>query len=149
MKNDKIKAVEQLFRELIPLYHKKLSIIFREDDEDAKIRCHKNQKRAILLIAQEKGVILSELGRFLDMRKGSLTSLIDSLEANGLVERRSDKNDRRKTLLYLTPAGEKYYRQLLAQSSKTYQQLFSRLSAEELDDFLRSLQVVVQGLRKI
>ncbi len=94
-------------------------------------------------------MILSELGRFLDMRKGSLTSLIDSLEANGLVERRNDKKDRRKTLLYLTPAGEEYYRQLLAQSSKTYRQLFSCLSDEELDTFLQSLQVVVQGLRKI
>ena len=148
MKNEKIKAVEQLFRELIPLYHKKLSIVFREDD-DGKIRCHKNQKRAILLIAQEKGVILSELGRFLDMRKGRLTSLIDTLEAYGLVERRNDKKDRRKTLLYLTPAGEEYYRQLLAQSSKTYRQLFSCLSDEELDTFLQALQVVVQGLRKI
>ncbi|HHX74792.1 MAG TPA: winged helix DNA-binding protein [Firmicutes bacterium] len=148
MKNEKIKAVEQLFMELIPLYHKKLSIIFREDDE-AKFRCHKNQKRAILLIAREKGVILSELGRFLDMRKGSLTSLIDSLVANGLVERRGDKNDRRKTLLYLTPAGEEYYHQLLAQTSKTYQRLFSRLSDMELDVFLQSLQAVVEGLRKI
>ncbi|MCR3921289.1 MAG: MarR family transcriptional regulator [Firmicutes bacterium] len=148
MENEKIKEIERLFMEFIPLYHKKLSLIFREDDE-AEFRCHKNQKRAILLIHREKGVILSELGRFLDMRKGSLTSLIDALVENGLVERRDDKNDRRKTLLYLTETGHEYYQQIMNQARKTYQKLFSQLTDEEIEACKSGLEQVVAVIKKL
>ncbi|HHU30503.1 MAG: MarR family transcriptional regulator [Bacillota bacterium] len=148
MENPKIKEIERLFLDFIPLYYEKLSPIFREED-GAGLRCHKNQKRAIMVIQRKKGVILSELGRYLDMRKGSLTSLIDSLVKNGLVERREDKSDRRKTLLYLTEAGEEYYQKMMAQTSKTYQKLFSKLSPEEIENCLCGLQLVVDALKKI
>lgn len=148
MHNPKIKEIEHLFMEFMPLYHQKLSPIFRENDDD-EFRCHKNQKRAIMIIHRTKGIILSELGRYLDMRKGSLTSLIDALVENGLVERREDVHDRRKTLLYLTEAGEEYYRQMMERTSKTYQELFSKLSEEEIEQCLQGLQHVVAALKKI
>ncbi|NLZ92430.1 MAG: MarR family transcriptional regulator [Firmicutes bacterium] len=141
-----IAEIERLFLEFIPLYHKKLSLIFREDD-DAEYRCNKNQKRAILLIRKQSGLILSELGRYLDMRKGSLTSLIDSLEMAGLVERRGDKQDRRKTMLFLTAAGEEYYQQIMLQSKKTYQKLFAKLSKEEIEKCRKGLSDVVSVLK--
>lgn len=148
MSEEKIREIQKLFMEFIPLYHKKLSLVFREDD-DGDIRCHKNQKRAILMIQKEKGVTLTELGRFMDMRKGSLTSLIDSLVENGLVERRPDKTDRRMALLYLTPRGEDYYRQLIARYTQRYFEVFSRLSEDEIDKSLEGMNNVVAALKKI
>ncbi|NLZ39151.1 MAG: MarR family transcriptional regulator [Firmicutes bacterium] len=142
-----IEEIEQLFTEFIPLYHKKLSLIFRKDDEDMEYKCNKNQKRAILLIRKERGVILSELGRYLDLRKGSLTSLIDSLERAGLVERRLDKQDRRKTKLFLTAAGEEYYQQIMLQSKRTYYKLFSKLPKEEIEKCRNGLKDVVSVLK--
>src|SRR5437660_8484471 len=47
-----------------------------------------------------------ELARWLHYDPSNITSLADSLEARGLIERRADAADRRFRLLALTPAGE-------------------------------------------
>lgn len=146
--DEKIVEIEQLFLEFIPLYHKKLSLIFREETS-TKFRCTKNQKRAILLIRKKEGVMISELGRLLDMRKGSLTPLIDSLVENGLVERQDDLCDRRKTLLYLTPAGKQYHQQIMSQARNTYQKLFAQLSPQEIEQCRAGLEQIVPIMRKL
>src|SRR2546425_6618559 len=48
-----------------------------------------------------------ELARRLHYDPSNITSLADSLEARGLIERRADATDRRFRLLALTPAGER------------------------------------------
>ena len=48
-----------------------------------------------------------ELARRLHYDPSNITSLADSLEARGLIERRADAADRRFRLLALTPAGER------------------------------------------
>nr|WP_272954556.1 MarR family transcriptional regulator [Kribbella sandramycini] len=53
----------------------------------------------------DRPVRLSELATLLDIVPRSATSLVDDLEAAGLVARRPDPNDRRATLVALTPAG--------------------------------------------
>ena len=47
-----------------------------------------------------------DLARRLHYDPSNITSLADSLEARGLIERRADAADRRFRLLALTPAGE-------------------------------------------
>src|SRR5213080_2942917 len=48
-----------------------------------------------------------ELARRLHYDPSNITSLADSLETRGLIERRADASDRRFRLLALTPAGER------------------------------------------
>ena len=48
-----------------------------------------------------------ELARRLHYDPSNITSLADSLEARGLLERRADASDRRFRLLALTPEGER------------------------------------------
>lgn len=44
----------------------------------------------------------SSIARALDLTTGSVTTLLDRLEDQGLVERRSAPNDRRSLLIHLT-----------------------------------------------
>jgi DNA-binding MarR family transcriptional regulator len=48
-----------------------------------------------------------ELARRLHYDPSNINALADSLEARGLIERRSDATDRRLRLLALTPEGER------------------------------------------
>lgn len=48
-----------------------------------------------------------ELARRLHYDPSNINALADSLEARGLIERRSDVSDRRLRLLALTPEGER------------------------------------------
>lgn len=148
MKEEKIKEIEQLFLEFFPLYYKKFSAVFRENDKPG-LRCTKNQKRAILLIKNHEGITSTELGQCLDMRKGSLTTLLDSLAEMGLVQRIPDEADRRRVLLYLTAAGNDYFTEMMAKHEQLFLKLFTKLPTDELEECLDGLKKVVGKIKKI
>ena len=52
-----------------------------------------------------EGLKQSELAEMLDLQPITLTRLLDRLSECGLIERRSDPNDRRAKRLFLTPAA--------------------------------------------
>lgn len=148
MKEHKIKEIEQLFLEFFPLYYQKFGAFFREHDGTG-IRCTKNQKRAIMMISHREGVTSTELGQCLDMRKGSLTTLLDSLESMNLLERKPDAIDRRRVLLFLTPNGKTYFAEIMTKHEKLFRELFSKLPQQEIDQCLNALHKVVTTVRKI
>jgi MarR family transcriptional regulator, organic hydroperoxide resistance regulator len=144
---EKIKEIEQCFLEFFPLYYERFSGIFREDGgQDCRIS--KNQKRAIILIKKRSGLTPTELGRFLDMRKGSLTTLLDALDTLGLVERRTDPSDRRKVLLSLTETGNQYYEEMMGRHERLFCETFGRLGEDELDQCLTGIKNVVASIKK-
>jgi MarR family transcriptional regulator for hemolysin len=56
-------------------------------------------------VERSEGVKQIELAETLDLQPITLTRLIDRLCESGLIERRSDPDDRRAKRLYLTPAA--------------------------------------------
>src|SRR5689334_25305602 len=50
---------------------------------------------------------VNEIGRRVMLTSGSMTTAIDRLERKGMVERRTDSNDRRTRMVHLTPAGRR------------------------------------------
>ena len=64
----------------------------------------------LLILAGEGSMRPSELADRRHLSRSGATRLIDRLERDGLVERRSHDADRRGTALALTPAGETAFR---------------------------------------
>jgi MarR family transcriptional regulator for hemolysin len=60
-------------------------------------------------IAIERGLNQSQIASRLSIEGPPLTRHLDRMEADGLVERRRDTNDRRVQRVYLTVAGTKLY----------------------------------------
>ena len=63
--------------------------------------------------------------------KSNVTQLVDRLEADGLVSRDGDPNDRRSRLAVLTDAGRKAYARGVRFSMQAERELFGALSADE------------------
>ena len=63
------------------------------------------QWSVLFRLERHEGLKQSELAEILDIQPITLTRLIDRLCDNGLIERRSDPNDRRAKRLFLTPAA--------------------------------------------
>jgi DNA-binding MarR family transcriptional regulator len=63
------------------------------------------QYLAMLVLWEDDGLAVSELGQRLQLDSGTLTPLLKRLEASGLLQRRRDSADERRVLLQLTPAG--------------------------------------------
>ena len=65
------------------------------------------QYLAMLVLWENDGVTVSELGDRLHLDSGTLTPLLKRLEAADLVTRLRDVQDERRVLIRLTPAGRR------------------------------------------
>lgn len=77
------------------------------------------------------------------MRKGTLTTLLGSLEAGGLVYREPDSSDRRKTRLFLTSESEKYVAELMRRYHERFYRRFESVPVHDVDVQLYHLQHIV------
>jgi DNA-binding MarR family transcriptional regulator len=76
---------------------------------------------------------LGQLAERLSCVKSNVTQLVDRLEADGLVSRTGDPNDRRSRLAVLTDAGRKAYAKGSEIQVQTERELFGVLTEDESD----------------
>ena len=76
------------------------------------------------------------VGASMHITSGSMTSVLDTLERNGFIERLTDPSDRRRVLVDVTPAAQAVLDQLLPQVVQTATAAFGGFSDGDLLDFL-------------
>jgi len=74
---------------------------------------------------------LGQLADRLACVKSNVTQLVDRLEADGLVARAPDPNDKRSRLAVITEAGRQAHQEGARIQRQVEEQLFSTLSADE------------------
>ena len=87
----------------------------------------------------DRALRLSELANQLGIVPRSATSVVDDLEAAGLVARKPDPDDRRATLVNLTPAGTKVLATIRRHRRDAMVSLIERLEPSEQTELLRLL----------
>jgi len=87
----------------------------------------------------DRALRLSELANQLGIVPRSATSVVDDLEAAGLVARKPDPDDRRATLVNLTPAGTKVLATIRRLRRDAMVSLVERLEPSEQAELLRLL----------
>lgn len=83
------------------------------------------QYSILLMLSQSPGGRQQVIGDALSIKRPNLVTLIDELEARGLVRRSAHPEDRRSHALYLTDAGQR----LLADAEDVHQGHQRRLAA--------------------
>jgi DNA-binding MarR family transcriptional regulator len=84
----------------------------------------------------------------LDLQPISLTRLLDGLSENGLIERRSDPNDRRAKRLFLTPAARPLLDRLSELGEDLMATALAGLDQSEASALLASLMAIKENLRQ-
>ena len=87
----------------------------------------------------DRALRLSELANQLGIVPRSATTVVDDLEAAGLVARKPDPDDRRATLVNLTPAGTKLLTTIRRHRRDAMVSLVERLEPSEQAELLRLL----------
>ncbi|WP_427892578.1 MarR family winged helix-turn-helix transcriptional regulator [Kribbella sp. GL6] len=85
-----------------------------------------------------------ELARQLRMSPAALTNRLDALERRGYVERTHDRDDRRKVMATLTPAGRELWERGIGDMLRVENELIHQLSPSrrtELNELLRLLVI--------
>jgi len=100
------------------------------------------------LLERDEPVSMSALGAARDLTPREMTVLASGLEREGLVERSTDPQDRRVSLLSLTPAGRAIAAERLLPAGKQAAALFNELSEPDREDLLRLLGEVAIALER-
>jgi DNA-binding MarR family transcriptional regulator len=92
------------------------------------------------------GASQTELADMMEVERASAGRMIDRLEANGWVERRAERRDRRVKRVYLTPEAERVHRRIWRVAEATVEDALSDLSAQEGAQLMRLLGRVKKTL---
>lgn len=89
---------------------------------------------------------VGELARLLGIKAPAASSLIESLEAEGLVLRSGDVHDRRVALISITDEGTRTLRDAMVPRRELARRLLSSLPAEDVATLLRIQRALVTAL---
>ena len=117
------------------------------DQRARQLGISRAQWTVLMRIDRTEGLKQSELADILDMQPISLTRLLDRLAENGLIERRSDPNDRRANRLYLKPAARPMLEQLAAIGTEMMTTVLDGLDTRTIERMLSDLGVIKDNLR--
>ena len=93
----------------------------------------------IATLGNTEGMSGRELGEKTLMTKGTLTGVLDRLEAKGLVARTMNANDRRCMIVKLTPKGEAEFKRVFAPQIEFCKQPFQEYAEEDFAALDREL----------
>ena len=99
----------------------------------------------LLLLEANPAMRQATLAEALRVKPPNLAVLLDGLEAEGLIRRVEDAQNRRANLLRLTPAGRALLRRAKAQEALVEAELAAGLDAAERAALLAALRRIARG----
>ena len=97
------------------------------------------QADVIFTLGNTDGMTCSEVGEKTLITKGTLTGVLDRLEARGLIARHPDPEDRRRTILRLTDDGVAAFEREFPRQIAWLAERFGQLSERQQQRIRRSL----------
>lgn len=109
----------------------------------------RSQWWVLAYLSRHDGMIQTDLANVLELGKAALGSLVDRIEAAGLVVRRPDDIDRRVKRIYLSPAGSQLIKEMRVLSNDMSERVLQGLSEEQRHALTDMLSTVKQNLLDI
>jgi DNA-binding MarR family transcriptional regulator len=100
---------------------------------------------ALLLLDAQPGMRQSALAEALRVKPSNLAVMLDGLEADGLILRAEDVQNRRANLLRLTPSGRALLKRARAQEALVEAELAAGMDQAERDRLLAALRRIARG----
>lgn len=106
------------------------------------------QRLVIRIVGRLPGVSAGRLAEVLHVDPGTLTGVLKRLIAGGQIRRRPDPSDRRRTILTLTPKGERFNRRIAGTVEAGVRQTLAALPEEDLLASKRLLRRLAEDLAR-
>jgi DNA-binding MarR family transcriptional regulator len=103
-----------------------------------------SQVAVFLAVHVQSGLQQRELSAALSWDEATVGGMVRRLEAQGLLERKPTPRSRRGRAIYLTPAGEQFYRRIAPHVAKVQKKLLKAFTADERDQFLHLLSKMLE-----
>jgi len=76
------------------------------------------QKSVMAVVVRHEGISLKDLSAAMSLAHSTVSGIVDRLERQGLVERRTDANDGRVSLIHATAAVREFVREKIPELSR-------------------------------
>ncbi|MGL9729042.1 MarR family winged helix-turn-helix transcriptional regulator [Enterococcus sp. DIV0756] len=103
------------------------------------------QQRVLAILANEDGLIQSQLAEILDIRPSSLAELMKKMEKSGDVQRKEEEHDKRIKRVFLTEKGKQKAQKLSHVGEDMSEAFFAGLTKEEQEKFSEYMQKISAG----
>lgn len=113
-----------------------------------KMGLHRGQGRLMFKLWEEDGLTQKELAAKLNITPATLTRMVQNLETNGFITRRTDAKDQRVTRIHVSEKGKQLKAGLEVSRMNTEQLIFGSFSPEEGRIFEELLLRVQSELKK-
>lgn len=106
------------------------------------------QRLVIRIVGRFPGMVAGDLARALHVHPSTLTGVLQRLEGRGLIRRRSDPDDARRSLLWLTAKGSKFDVEIEGTVEAATSGALASFSPEVLRDTRGVLQSIADALEQ-
>jgi len=103
------------------------------------------QGRILYVLWEHGQLTISEVGRLTSLAKTTLTSMLDRMEAGGLLERIPDKKNRRQILVSVTEKALEYRERYDQVSDRMNDIFYKGFTEEEITDFEKQLRRILKN----
>ena len=104
------------------------------------------QGRIMFALWQKDSVSINELAKKTQLKKSTLTSMLDRLERMGYIRRQRSKKDRRKILIKRTEKDRTMEKKYVEVSEEMTRLFYKGFSKSEIDRFEKDLERILNNL---
>lgn len=108
-----------------------------------------SQMKALTAFHEDREYSMTELSKNALVKMPSMTEMVDRLEAEGVLKRVRDTQDRRVVKVGLTDLGREIHARFVGRRREEMGSLFGKLSSRDQDELLVGLRKVSGLLKKI
>jgi len=120
--------------------------IFARKLKEYRIEINPPQGRIMFELWQQDGISINELALKTQLKKSTLTSMLDRLEKMGYIKRQRSRKDRRKILIKRTKKDRTMEKVYVAVSDEMTELFYEGFSKSEIDRFEKDLKQVLSNL---
>lgn len=102
--------------------------------------------RVLACLHDRDGAMVTRLAQFALIEQSRLTKIIAQMEERGIVTRRGDPEDRRRTRVYLTPEGRALAEALVAEARRHEADLLNILAGSDGARIKQALRALIDRL---
>lgn len=106
------------------------------------------QPKVLDYLGEHNGASQKEIAAGCHIEAGSLTSVLNRMEENGLVQRRTLNGNRRSYFVFLTEEGEKLYKVVQEAFTDLEKEAFCGISEEERKQFMKTFLQIYKNVEE-
>lgn len=102
------------------------------------------QWRVIRALAEAGSMDINALGEVCQIHPASLSRMLPNLERDGRIERRTDRDDQRYTIVSITAKGKALFQRIAKESEQIYASIERRIGSRELNTLYELLDKAIR-----